>query len=130
MLLLLIRYSVILLLLLLLSLSLLTLLSLFMVYSQWKFHKVALEMLLLLVRCDVRLPTSAVQLFVNNLINSTINVRKVTAAAAAGCDVPGSAARTASLLLLLLELVAVVNNNNNNNNNNVGLRMDSGQFAC
>jgi len=45
--------------------------------SQWKFHKVALEMLLLLVRHDTRLPTSAVQLFVNNIINSTINVRKV-----------------------------------------------------
>jgi len=48
------------------------------VCSQWKFHKVALEMLLLLVRCDARLPTSAVQLFVNNIINNTINVRKVT----------------------------------------------------
>ena len=46
--------------------------------SQWKFHKVALEMLLLLVRYDVRLPASAVQLFANNLINSTINIRKVT----------------------------------------------------
>ena len=47
------------------------------VCSQWKFHKVALEMLLLLVRCDTRLPTSAVQLFVNNVVNSTINIRKV-----------------------------------------------------
>jgi len=48
------------------------------VCSQWKFHKVALEMLLLLVRYDVRLPTSAVHLFVSNVNNSTINVRKVT----------------------------------------------------
>ena len=47
--------------------------------SQWKFHKVALEMLLLLVRHDTRLPTSAVQLFVDNLVNKTINVRKVCA---------------------------------------------------
>ena len=46
--------------------------------SQWKFHKVALEMLSLLVRHDARLPTSAVELFVNNTVNSTINVRKVT----------------------------------------------------
>jgi len=46
--------------------------------SQWKFHKVALEMLLLLVRHDTRLPTSAVQLFVNNIVNSTINIRKVS----------------------------------------------------
>ena len=43
----------------------------------WKFHQVSLELLALLIRYDIRPPAQAVQLFVENMTNATINLRKV-----------------------------------------------------
>ncbi len=48
-----------------------------MCFSRWKFHQIALEMLCLLVRHDIRLPQNAVRVFAKNLVHDTIQIRKV-----------------------------------------------------
>jgi len=44
---------------------------------RWKYYQVSLEMLALLVRHDVPLTASAVQLFTKNMVHQTLNIRKI-----------------------------------------------------
>ena len=43
----------------------------------WKFHKIGLEMISLVIRHDLPVPARIVNLFISNLVHDSLNVRKV-----------------------------------------------------
>ena len=55
--------------------------------SNWKHYQMALELLKLMIRADVPLSADAVTLFVDNMINDALVVRKVAARCRYTCTV-------------------------------------------
>lgn len=43
----------------------------------WRYQQIGMEMLFAVARHDILLPASAVQLFMNNIVSDTLQMRKV-----------------------------------------------------